>query len=77
MLLGALPAFVLLPPVPNKSWGHLRTCMSLLCLGLLAQPSPCRDHHGSSCLRAPWSHDDSSSDVLRHGDREGSCSPSL
>lgn len=33
MLLGALPAFVLLPPVPNKSWGHLRTWMSLLCLG--------------------------------------------
>lgn len=32
MLLGALPAFVLLPPVPNKSWGHLRTWMSLLCL---------------------------------------------
>lgn len=33
MLLGALPAFVLLLPVPNKLWGHLRTWMSLLCLG--------------------------------------------
>lgn len=33
MLLSALPAFVLLPPVPNKSWGHLRIWMSLLCLG--------------------------------------------
>lgn len=33
MLLGALPAFVLLLSVPNKLWGHLRTWMSLLCLG--------------------------------------------